>query len=142
MSSIAHLLGQLDQPDSTHVWSREDVTDARAELARFVALDAFLLNAHTWLEHGDSGALTKDALRRMAAKLMEPIEAEHAAGRVSPTIPAVGSRWRETARPKCIVEVQADNLVDLWFLQEWNGSEERMSIVAFLKSFEPTGDDE
>lgn len=31
--ALDHLLSQLDQPDSTHVWSREDVLAARAELA-------------------------------------------------------------------------------------------------------------
>ena len=46
MSAIDSLLAQLDQPDHTHVWSRDDVLNARAELsalrARLAAMEEAL----------------------------------------------------------------------------------------------------
>lgn len=33
MSAIDSLIAQLDQPDHTHVWSHDDVLNARAELS-------------------------------------------------------------------------------------------------------------
>lgn len=40
MSAIDSLLAQLDQPDHTHVWSRDDVLNARAELSALRAENA------------------------------------------------------------------------------------------------------
>lgn len=41
MSALDHILGQLDRPDHEHAYSREDVTNARAEAQRL--RDAALL---------------------------------------------------------------------------------------------------
>lgn len=61
----------------------ESTHAAPTESEREKDLEAFLLNASAWLEHGDAGKLTKDGLRTHAARLMQPIEAEHAARRES-----------------------------------------------------------
>lgn len=60
-----------------------DSVEAAQQRERLVDLEAFLLNVSAWLEHGDAGKLTKDGLRTHGARLMQPIEAEHAASRVS-----------------------------------------------------------
>ena len=47
MSAIDSLLAQLDQPDHTHVWSHDDVLNARAELSALRAENARMREALT-----------------------------------------------------------------------------------------------
>lgn len=45
MSAIDSLLAQLDQPDHTHVWSRDDVLNARSWLSALRAENARMREA-------------------------------------------------------------------------------------------------
>ena len=64
MSAIDSLLAQLDQPDHTHVWSRDDVLNARAELASLRAeLNDAQVQEYMSRCRGDVLAEINDALR-------------------------------------------------------------------------------
>lgn len=65
MSAIDSLLAQLDQPDHTHVWSREDVLNARAEVS------ALREEIHTRGVTIDHLSAENARMREMLAELVE-----------------------------------------------------------------------